>query len=182
MKINEIEEIRKNVLSEMEKEFVDELVPAILSGLEEGEQPVLNLYLNSSEESTEDTSGEFFFLPSGPSDEIQYFVNLITLWEEIPKENISELLGALAAVNLHVTCGCFAVNFDSLSLVYKFVYPMPIDAAYETVKDNVDLTMGLSLEAVNEFGYLLAEVCEGERNAISVVEVLGSEIQTDSDL
>ncbi len=180
--MKKLEEIRKNVLTEMEKAFVGELVPAILSGTEEGEFPVLNVYLTDSEDATDDTSGEFFFLPSAAADEIQYFVNLITIVEEIPEENYEELFRALAAVNFYVATGSFSVDFTSGTLVYKFMYPMPITATQETVKDNVDLSMGIALAAVKDYGYLLAEVCNGERDAMSVIEVLGSEIQTDSDL
>ncbi len=173
MDIKRLEEVRKVVLAGIEKEFVDELIPAVLS--KEGETPVLNVYLDAGEESTGITNGEFFFLQSDPGDEIQYFVNLITVYEQIPEENLDEVCRAVAGVNIYTPAGAFVVDFASGNLVYKFMVPISIEAAPEAVKDTVDMTMGIAFSAVNDLAYLLAEVCDGERSASSAIEVFGSD-------
>ncbi len=176
MNLTNLEELRKRTLAEVEKEFVEELVPAELTVTEENGVSVLNVLMSGSDEKTGNASGEFFFLPSEPGDEIQYFVNLITLYEEIPEENLQELNAAVAAINTYVTCGGFGVDPGANSLIYKLVYPMSAEAGEDAVRENVDLSMGCAFQAFSDFGYLLTEVCEGERSAQSAIGVLADEI------
>ena len=175
MNIKKLMELRKQILSDVEKEFIDELIPAKLTEDEGNDVCILNMILSGSDEEMGNASGEFFFLPTAPSDEVQYFVSLITLYETIPVENISELCAAIAGINTFVTTGGFGIDFGSGSLIYKLVCPMSVYASEETIRDNVDLFMGCAFQAISEFGYMLTEVCEGERNAESVIEVVNGE-------
>ncbi len=170
MNIKELAEIRHNILAEVEEDFVEELVPAKLSEKDENDVEVLGVILSGADE-IPDSTGEFFFLPSNKDDEIQYFVNLITLVESIPEDKIGELCASVAALNTYVLSGGFAIDFGAGSLVYKLVIPMSIDADKEFVADNVDLSMGLTLQAVSEYGYLLIEVCDGKRTAKSIIDL-----------
>lgn len=170
MTIKELQDIRHNILSEVEADFVEELVPAKLSDKDENEVEVLGIILSGSDE-VPDSTGEFFFLPSKKDDEIQYFVNLITLSDNIPEGNVGELCASVAAINTYVLTGSFAVDFGAGSLVYKLVIPMAIDADKELIADNVDLSMGLTFQAVTDYGYMLTEVCEGKRTAKSVIDL-----------
>lgn len=171
MNIKELGEKRHNVLAKIEQEFVEELVPAELTEKDENDVEVLAVALNGAEEKMGNTTGEFFFLPSSEDDEIQYFVNLITLSETLPEGNLGELCAAVAAINTYVVAGGFAVDFGAGSLVYKLAIPMPIDVSEEVMADNVDLTMGCALQAFADYGYLLTEVCDGERSAKSVIDL-----------
>ena len=175
MNIKKLMEMRKRILSDMEKEFTDELIPVKLTEDEGGNTCVLNMLMSGSDEAMGNASGEFFFLPSTVRDEIQYFVSLITLYESVPVENVSEVCAAIAGINTYVTTGAFGMDFGSGSLIYKFTCPMSIYASEDVIKDNVDLYMGCAFQAISDFGYLLTEVCECERDAESVVEVISGE-------
>ena len=176
MNIKKLEEMRYSILSDVEKEFTDELVPAKLTDKEDNDIPILNVIITGSDEGIGSASGEFFFLPSSPGDEIQYFVNLITLIEGIPEENLDELCVAVAGINTYVTCGSFAVDFAAGNLIYKHVCPMIADAPEGNIRENVDLSMGCAFQAVTDFGYLMTEVCEGIRSAESAIEVINGEV------
>ncbi len=176
MNIKKLEEMRYRILSDVEKEFTDELIPAKLSEKDESDVPVLNVMMTGSDEEMGNASGEFFFLPPSQGDEIQYFINLITLFEKIPEENLDEVCVAISGINTYVTCGAFAVDFAAGSLIYKYVSPMSSDALEDHVRENVDLSMGCAFQAVSEFGYLMTEVCEGVRSAQSAIEVITGEV------
>ncbi len=176
MDIKKLNEMRYQILSDVEKEFTEEMVPAKLTDKEENDVPVLNVIMSGADEAVGNTMGEFFFMPGSPNDEIQYFVNLITVYEDVPEENLGELGMAVSCLNTYVPAGAFAIDFFARSLIYKLTYLMPVNADENTVRENVDNTMGCALQAVADYGYLLSEVCEGERSALSVIEVLAGEI------
>ena len=178
MNIKSINEMRCKVLSEIEKEFVEELVPAKFSDSDESVVPVLTVMLGGQDADLGNAMGEFFFMESLPRDEIQYFISLITLYENIPEENLDELTTAISMINTYVPVGGFCLDPGTGSLVYKYSYPMVTIAPYETVRDGVDMAMGCALTTVSEMGYLLAEVCDGERSAESVIDILNGEEDT----
>ncbi len=173
MDIKKFNEMRHEILSDVEKEFAQDLIPARLT--EENDIPVLNVLMTGYEEELEETTGEFFFMPSSPDDEIQYFVNFITIFDSVPQENIDELCVAVAMINTYVPVGAFAIDFGAGSLVYKLSYPMPVDIPAETVKENVDITMECTFMAVSDMGYLLTEVAEGVRSAANVLEMIAGD-------
>ena len=175
MNIKMLMDMRKRILSDVEKEFTDELIPVKLTEDEGGKNCILNVLISGSDEEMGNASGEFFFLPSAVNDDIQYFVCLITLYDSVPVENVSELCAAIAGINTYVTTGGFGMDFGSGSLIYKFTCPMSIYASEDVIRDNVDLYMGCAFQAISDYGYLLTEVCEGERDAESVVEVISGE-------
>ena len=175
MNIKKLMDMRKQILSDVEKEFIDELIPVKLTEDKGNNVYILNMLIGGSDEEMGNASGEFFFLPSGPSDEVQYFVSLITLYESVPVENVSELCAAIAGINTYVTTGGFGIDFVSGSLIYKFTCPMSVYASEEVIRDNVDLYMGCAFQAVSDYAYMLTEVCEGERDAESVIEVISGE-------
>ena len=165
MNIKNLNEIRYRILSDMEKELVEGLVPTSLEEEEEGEMPVLQVFLQGNDEALGNARGEFFFLPVAPGDEVQYFVNLIILYESIPEENMGELALAVAALNTYAPAGTFAVDYPERCLVYKLSYPLPTAVSEDVLRDAVDLTMGSALQLVSDYAYLLTEVCDGKRSA-----------------
>ncbi len=156
---------RHDLLALFEKEFVDELVPAKLSEKDEYGVEVLAVVLDDVAVEGYDATAEYFFLPSGEDDEIQYFVSLITLAEDLPQENLSELCMAVSSINTFIPAGAFAIDPVARSLIYKHTYEMPIDADDAVVKDNMDLSMGVAMQMIISFAYLLVEVSDGKRTA-----------------
>jgi hypothetical protein len=166
-----IGDIRHEVLSRVQKELVNELVPAQLSDRDENGIEVLAVDILNSAEDGYDAMGEFFFLP-GPDDaEVQFFVNLITIADDLPEANLPELCVAISAINTYVVTGAFSIDVVSKSVVFKHTYEMPTDASEEVVSDNVDLAMGVTLQMLQNYGYMIVEVNEGKRTAQSVIDL-----------
>ena len=176
MNILKLNEIRYKILSDVKKEFTDELIPAKLTDPGENDVPVLNVILSGSDEDTGNMTGEFFFMESAANDEIQYFVNLITVYEDVPEENLPELAVAVSALNTYVPVGAFAIDYAAQSLIYKLTYLMPANADEMSIREAVDNTMGCTFQALTDFSYLLSDVCEGDRSAESVIEVVSGEL------
>ncbi len=167
----EIIKQRHNILSELDKVFNEEMVPAkIETGSREGVE-VLSVILDGMEDYEEDALGEFFFLPGSDDDDVQFFVNLITILEDVSEKNFNELCATVAALNTYVVVGGFAIDFPARSVVYKNTYEMPIDCDFETMKNGVDMSMEISLKIVNQFAYILDEVNSGSRSAASVINL-----------
>ncbi len=164
-----LEDIRHSILTRMEENYKKEMVPAILSDMDENGVEILTVDLFNFAEDGFDADGEFFFLPSGEEDEVQFFVNLITIAEELPEENLPELCVAVSSINTYILTGAFAIDVASKSLVYKHTYEMLITDDEEKTMDNAELSMGTALEMVNSYAYMLAEVNAGKRSAESVI-------------
>ena len=169
MDLNALKEIRHEVLAEVEKEFIDELVPAKLAQHENHDVDILNILFEEAVVDGMDAAGEFFFLESAEDDEIQFFINLFTIAEDIFDEKFAELGMAVAVMNAYLPVGAFALDITEKSLVYKHTYEMGTDIDKAAMKDNVDLSMTVAFQTVSDFGYLLIEVLEGQRDPVSVI-------------
>ncbi|MBQ7677311.1 MAG: hypothetical protein IJT32_03675 [Lachnospiraceae bacterium] len=75
-------------------------------------------------------------------------------------------------INSIVPIGCFAINHEAGSLIYRHNYEMLMDLSDDTLKASVDLCLTAALNTVTQFSYLLVEVNEGERKAQGVFDVL----------
>ena len=171
MNANTLGNIRHNVLQTMEKNYVSEMVPAILSEKDENGVEILTVDLFSFAEDGFDADGEFFFLPSSEEDEIQFFINLITISENLPDANLSELCVAVSAINTYVVTGAFAIDPVAKSLIYKHSYEMMITEDEAKTLEDAELSMGTALEMVSNYAYMLVEVNEGKRSAESVIRM-----------
>ncbi len=170
MDLSALNKLRHEVLSEVEKEFIEELVPAKLVEHEGTDAEVLDVILQDFAVDGMDATGEFFFIHTEEDDDIQYFVNLITIAEDLQGDRLGELGMAIAYMNTYIPVGAFALDITENTLVYKHTYEMGTGIDKDAIKDNVDLCMGVALQAVSDFGYMLIEVLEGRRDAQSVIE------------
>ncbi len=169
MDMKKLSEDRSWILSEMEKDITKNMVPAQLSDPNEAGFRVLTALLQDVAMDGLHSSGEFFFLPSNEDDELQFFVNLVTICEHVPDECPEQLVIALAAINTYVLTGAFAFDPVAKTLIYKLTSPMPIETPKEEMFEKSDLSMGLALQMVSDYAYMLVEVVEGTRTAESVI-------------
>ena len=163
---------RREILTEIEEEFIGELIPAKLVTDEELQIDTLTVLLEEFVMEGLESAGKFFFIPTGKEDDIQIFSNVITIMEELSDENLPELMSALAMVNGYTPVGCFTLDAVDRTLVYRHNYELPLELDNDTLKSFVDLSMSAALRTVEKMGYLLVQVNEGERKAMDVLDVL----------
>lgn len=171
MEKNELMNIRHNILLRAREEFVKGLIPCELLGDGENGVEVLSALFENFALDGFDANGEYFFMPSKEGDEIQYFVNLVTLSEELNKDCLNELFAAVAAINTYVLTGTFAIDAGAGTLIYKHTYEMPIEAGEDAIALGVDMSMGTAMQMVSDYAYLLIEINEGKRNAQSAIDL-----------
>ncbi len=170
------DKIRQDILEALLEEFTQDQIPAKLTQKDENGFLELAVMLENAAVDGQDALGEFFFLPSSEEDEVQFFVNLITLSEDLKEENIGGLATVTAALNSYVITGAFAIDYAAKSLVYKHTYEMPIDADEERLRDGVDISMGASLQTVDNYGHFLIDVKEGRMTADDVLKIFFNQI------
>lgn len=175
MDVNELNSIRHNVLVRTKEDFVSEMIPCELLGQDEHEVEVLSVLFQDFALDGYDATGEYFFMPSQEDDEIQYFVNLVTLTEELNKDNLNELFAAVASINTYVLTGAFAIDAGAGTLIYKHTYEIPIEADEEALQLSVDMSMGTAMQMVSDYGYLLMEINEWKRNAQSAISLFANQ-------
>ena len=165
-------ELRHDVLKTLEEEFTKEFVPAkIVENDVSGVEILATIFEELAVEGL-DASGEFFFLPNKEDEELQFFVNLITISEELPEESLGDLMAAVSVINTYILTGAFAIDPIAGTLIFKHVYEMPLDLDKDKVTDYADLSMGVAILMVQQYGYYLLEVKDGERTVDSVVKAL----------
>ncbi len=175
MDLNELMNKRHNIFVRTKEDFVSEQIPCELIGQDEHEVEVLSVLFEDFALEGYDATGEYFFMPSQEDDEIQYFVNLVTLTEDLNKDYLNELFAAVASINTYVLTGTFAIDAGAGTLIYKHTYEMPIEADEETMQLGVDMSMGTAMQMVSDYGYLLMEINEGKRNAQSVIALFANQ-------
>ena len=171
LNLEEIKETRKQLLEEIEQEFIDELIPAKIVPDEDIGMPVLSILFDDLAAEGLENLGEFFFMPTiNPDEDMQIFTNIITILEEMDDGRLPELAMAIAILNGLIPIGSFAIDAADGTLIYRHSYEMPISFEKETLKDCVELAMGAAADTVSKFAYMLVEVNEGERSAASVFD------------
>ena len=171
MSMKSLEDRRREVLEYLEKKFTDIEVPAKLSPKDENGVEVLGMILQDAAAKDKEALGEFFFMPVQEEDEIQFFVNLLTLTEELSVDHIGDLSTVVAAINTYISCGAFAIDYAVKSLIYKCSYEMSVDADTDEMKDNADISMGMAFQTVDQYGSILLEVNEGKKTAKEVMNI-----------
>ena len=166
MKSEKLLKDRESVLKAIEGEFNAELFPAVLT--EEGGAKVLSIIMKDLAQDGEDARGEFFFMPGSDDDEMQFFVNLVTISSDLVAENLAELMGAVSIINTFIIAGCFAIDPAGGSLIYRHPTEMTLDVDKDAMKERIDLSMGTAIQVVSQYAYVLLEVNEGKRKAETI--------------
>lgn len=180
MKREEVFKQRHDILNAVKREFDAELVPAqIMCGGEpvsedavqngnSDDPEILTIFIEDLPAQGVDVLGEFFFLPTHSDEDLQVFMNILTIDTEIEKERSNELLLAIVTLNSYIPVGAFGVDFARNNIVYRHSYEMPHPSKDKALQSAAELSMGVAVSVVKDFGYMLLEVNEGTRDAESI--------------
>ncbi len=163
-------EKRRKAFKVLEKEFINEMVPVSYQAGEDGHEGTLDIFLDDIVADGVQSYGEFFFLPIDSETEgIQVYVNLITVLEEVDEKNVSELITAIAILNAFLPLGAFAYNPSEKTLIFRYSHVMSADLSDDELKTEMDRSMNVSIQTIENFAYMLVEVNDGERDTQSIV-------------
>ncbi len=172
MNEKELKGRRHAIMEALEQGFVREMIPAKLVMDENLGVETLAVIMEDFAAEGQESTGEFFFMPTGERDDLQIFCNAITIAEELSGENRNELFNAVMVINAITPVGCFIINPESGALVYKHNYEIPLALDQNVVKMLVDACMSAAFKTVEQMAYLLIDVNEGTRTAQNVIDTL----------
>ena len=164
----DLKELRHKLLKKIESEFQEELIAALVAEETEDQPEILTAIFPSLAKEGADLDGEFLFLPTEEDDELQFFVSLINIAQEIPEETEYELYAAMAFLNFHIAAGSFSVSPTNGRLVYKHTISMAVDEAEEAVEEYMNRSMSMAIHLADVYAGLLLDVIDGERTADDV--------------
>lgn len=174
MTLQDIKRQRYEVLESVRADMENEMIPARMVPIDDEsdnkEPEMLTALFEDLAVDGDDVVGFFFFAPTFEDDEVQIFHNLFTIQEGISDDRMSELAVAVSILNSYLPVGSFTIDFSEKSLVYRHAYETLMPISGEQLKDSVDLSMGIAIQMIQRFGYLMVEVADGRRDAASVME------------
>ena len=165
---------RQALFARLEEEFTAELIPAKHNEAEEGRFDSLTAFFEDLTAEGNETIGEFFFLPFEDDEtaDMQLFVNYFTIAEDVSEEYLTDVVYAASVLNSYIPVGTFAYDAAAGSLIYRHATELTLPLSDEELSDRIDHSMGMAVDTLQRFGYLLLEVSDGERTAESVLETL----------
>ena len=161
----DLKALRHSLLKKIETELQEELIAALIAEETEDQPEILTAVFPSLAKEGAQADGEFLFMPTQEGDELQFFVSIINLAQEIPEETEYELYAAMGLLNFYLTDGCFAIEPGNGGLVYKNSISMGIDEDAEAVEEHMNRSMTMAIQMVDKFAELLLDVIDGRRTA-----------------
>ncbi len=174
---NKIKQQREKLLKKACDELTEEMIPALFkdkeeSGIEDGELAILFDELGSN---NDEAFGEFFFNPiMSDEDAVQYYTCLIILTEEVDKDKLPLLYEALTFINYYLPFGCFAIDGDNESIVYKYVQALPINMKDDALYEQIQIAMGNAITIADSNINLVLSIEDGTMDMDDVKQIFDS--------
>ncbi len=178
------EKRQEKILSEINKIF-EEIKVASRLRLMENEPDlamnVLQVLHNDFSLDGKEVLGEYGFSPASNIDDVQYFVASLILMEDVPEENITDLLAAVGLANFFLVSGCFALDVSERELIYKNTVPLLDSMTDEQMVAEINVIIVNGLDFSEQFAYLLTEVGNGNINLDQFMDALADELKSNKE-
>ncbi len=125
----ELEEKQQSILESLESGFQkQEVFASILPKEETGVSDMLVVQHTGFGEEAEEALGEYYFLPPREEDAwIHYFIETITLSEELPEDTQGAVGAAVSMINFALPIGAFCLSPDGKVLFYRYTLMLEAD-------------------------------------------------------
>jgi len=175
MEINDVLDLRHELLEQFVQELNDNLTPAgILEVTTEDEPEAVEFMLDELANSSDEVRGYVYFdLPQTPEDEVQHLTCMFSLSEDLKEATLPALYAAVCHINFALPFGGFAVDVNNRFLSYKLCAPLSMEMSREALYDEICILAGNASEVVSSFHNVLMKVIDGDWDIEKVVEYLG---------
>ena len=175
MNRKEKQEERQHLLSEFADELQKQLIPAVYSKAEDGNGlEEVAVMFNDLGEGDEEAFGEFFFRPfETEEDEVQFFMGMITISDDLPEESLPQLYEGISYLNFHLTCGSFAIDTSHSYLCYRLCVPFDADVTAEEVYTQMNIVFMNALSNTDMYMGVLLGIAAGTDTLADLKELLG---------
>ncbi len=129
MNKNELEQKQQSILESLESSFQkQEVFAAILPKEETAAVNMLVVQHTGFGEDAEEAMGEYYFLPAREEDAwFHYFVESITLSEDLPEDKQGVLGAAVSMINFTLPVGAFCLSPDGKVIFYRYTLMLEAD-------------------------------------------------------
>lgn len=164
MDINEVMNERHTALEAVEGMLQEELVAARLNEPDdENGVEVLTVIFPELGLDGDSAIAELFFLPIVSKDaQVQHFSTVITIADDLEKEQFPALYEAISYINFRLLCGAYALDEESGSLVFKLSVPMPIDLQEDDLIREINICSGNAVAVLDQHIDLVLRIVDGE--------------------
>lgn len=173
MDIEKLKQERHEMLVRMQDSLQEELVACAIREPEaEGEPEILTVVLDGIGETgeLEGGIGEFFFVPpSSEDDTVQHFCAVLTLMDDLPKENLPALFEAMSYINFRLPCGNYCIGKDTSLLSYRLSTPIPMSLSGEPLFEQINVSMANAMTAADLYADDLIRLLSGEKTLQDVI-------------
>ena len=155
--------IRHSALTELEGTLQEALIAAKLNTYEDGEIEVLNVIFPVLGIDGEGVAAELLFLPILSEEAlVQYFATVVTIAEEIEQEHFHKLYEAISFINYRIPCGCFILEEETGTLLYKLSVPLPIELEGDALLREMNIISGNAVAYTDQYMDLLLGMLDGD--------------------
>lgn len=172
MKANKIDILHENVLRRLVEYYENQNIPAVIKG-DEGEVETMYLALFDMGLDEEETLGECAFLPMLEDDTVQNFACMITITEDLSKDNLGTLFAAISQLNYYLAYGSFGTLPSDGRLVYKFTVPMDINLDENQLYNQTLLVTETAITMVNTYVDIIMNIANGKATIADLADRLG---------
>ncbi len=167
---------RHSALEALEGLLQEELIAAKLNAAgDAGGVEVLTVIFPELGLDGDGAVGELFFLPVLSEDAaVQHFNTVITIAGDIDEEQLPLLYEAISYINFRLPCGAFALDRETLSLVFKLSVPLPIDLKGDDLLKEMNICSGNAVAVADRHMDILLRMTEGEAGMEDVTAAWGS--------
>ena len=174
MNINDIENMRSELLDRMVDDFNEALIAAGVAEIENEDAPKIVRAILDEIGDDEGAIGEFYFSPiDSEDDEVQIFNALITLSEEVREESLANLYEAMSYINFTIPSGAFSIDKDHRFLCFRLSVPMGIDAGREEVYELINIATANAVAIADGYAGVLMDVIDEKMSLNDVTDFLG---------
>ena len=101
-------------------------------------------------------TGNYFFPDGEAAENVFYFTCMVTIKENLSKEEEDKIRGRLDEINLGLACGMFAV-YPEIGLVYKLSYPVSEGLDEDALFEMIDIAASHSVVFVRAYAEKLLD-------------------------
>ncbi len=144
----------------------------------EGDAGILSVIFDEIGMRGEEAFGEFLFLPiaDGIEPNVQHFVAVITIADDLETEHLPELFEAMSYINAQLVCGSYSIDMDKKFLSFKMTVPLPINMPEEELYEEINIVISNAMTLVDLHIDLLTDLIDGDTDLDYIKEVLKTNI------
>ncbi len=175
MEKKELEQKQSAFLKSLQNSFTEaDVFSSIISKEETMVADTLVVQHTGIGEEAEEAMGEYYFMPTAEEEDtwFQYFVEAITLSEDIPEDKRGVITAAISMINFGLPAGAFYLSLDGKTLFYRYTMMLEADMDPEHMEFLLRNSMINSIQIMTQWADALDALEYGRMTFEEFVEMV----------